>query len=222
MRSTIPRIPHLPGSNAAPDDLVLDAEEAKPFFTRPAVIVEKLDGISLTVRRSALGGVGAGLRDLWRDALGGRVQRAADLWMQLDGRRLLPLVRGGSQLYGEWLWHRLVIPYDRLPGPVLWYALRDPKGRLVPRRRVMALLREAGLPASDPVYYGVIGRRSLSSFCRRSRWARARGEGLVVEIVVDGEVRWAKWVRRSYDQPTPASVSGAHNGVVEPRETTRP
>ncbi len=213
MRGTIPRIPHLPGSKVGDDDLALTADEAAPFFTRPVVVSEKTDGISLTVRLSPDGEVRAGLKADWLPALGGRVLRAADLWVRQRERELLPLVEDGAHLYGEWLWHRLEVAYERLPSAALLYGMRDPAGHLVPRPAALARLRAAGLPVVEPLYTGVIGRRPLASFCRRSAWGGA-SEGVVVELVERGRVRWAKWVRPGYRQPTPRAMSGAKNRVL--------
>src|SRR4051812_27819771 len=109
MRSTIPRIAHLPGSNAGADDIVLTQEQARPFLTRRCRVVEKSDGISVTFRRSPLGDLEAGLKIDWKRALGGAVERAANLWARIHEDVLAPLVDGGDEIFGEWLWHRLTI-----------------------------------------------------------------------------------------------------------------
>lgn len=214
MRGTIPRIPHLPGSVVGDDDLVLSPEEAAPFLTRPVVVSEKTDGVSLTVRLSADDEVRAGLKADWLPALGGRVLRAADLWVRLHQDALRPLVEDGSHLYGEWLWHRLEVAYERLPSAALLYSIRDPEGRLVPRARSLSRLRAAGLPVVEPLFTGVIGRRPLASFCRTSAWGSARSEGIIVERAEGDGVRWAKWVREGYRQPTPRTLTGQRNRVV--------
>lgn len=214
MRGTIPRIPHLPGSLIGDDDLSLSAEEARPFLTRPVLVSEKTDGVSLTVRLSADGEVRAGLKADWLPALGGRVLRAADLWVRLHEEALRPLVEDGSHVYGEWLWHRLEVAYDRLPSAALLYSMRDARGRLVPRERSLARLRAAGLPVVAPLFAGVIGRRPLSSFCVTSAWGRQRSEGIIVELRDPAGVRWAKWVRAGYRQPTPRTMGGERNVVV--------
>lgn len=214
MRGTIPRIPHLPGSVVGDDDLVLTAEQAAPFFSRRVVVSEKTDGISLTVRLSADGEVRAGLKADWLPALGGRVLRAAELWVRQREWELLPLVLDGSHVYGEWLWHRLEVHYHRLPSAALLYSMRDPEGRLVPRVESLRRMRAAGLPVVEPVFMGVIGARSLASLCTTSAWGAATSEGVIVELAGRDGVRWAKWVRQGYRQPTPKSMSGAKNVVL--------
>lgn len=214
MRGTIPRIPHLPGSVVGDDDLVLTPDEAAPFFSRRVVVSEKTDGVSLTVRLSADGEVRAGLKADWLPALGGRVLRAADLWVRQRERELLPLVEDGSHVYGEWLWHRLEVAYQTLPSAALLYSMRDPRGRLVARAESLRRLREAGLPVVEPIFSGVIGRRPLESLCGASAWGEANSEGIIIELADRGGVRWAKWVRAGYRQPTPKSMSGNKNVVL--------
>ncbi|MCC7075154.1 MAG: hypothetical protein IT383_27825 [Deltaproteobacteria bacterium] len=214
MRGTIPRIPHLPGSKVGDDDLVLAPHEAAPFFSRRVVVSEKTDGISLTVRLSPDGEVRAGLKADWLPALGGRVLRAADLWVRQRERELLPLVDDGTHVYGEWLWHRLELAYERLPSAALLYGIRDPAGRLVPRATALARLRSLGLPVVEPLFVGVIGARPLASFCRASAWGGGVSEGIVVELADQRGARWAKWVRAGYRQPTPRTMSGARNRVL--------
>lgn len=214
MRGTIPRIPHLPGSVVGDDDLVLSADEAVPFVTRRVVVSEKTDGVSLTVRLSADGEVRAGLKADWLPALGGRVLRAADLWVRLREAALRPLVEDGSHVYGEWLWHRLEIPYRRLPSAALLYSVRDPRGRLVPRAEALSRLRAAGLPVVEPLFTGVIGKRRLASLCVASAFGARQSEGVVVELADRDGVRWAKWVRAGYRQPTPKTMSGVKNVVA--------
>ena len=214
MRGTIPRIPHLPGSVVGDDDLVLTADEAIPFLRRRVVVSEKTDGVSLTVRLSADGEVRAGLKADWLSALDGRVLRAADLWVRLREHELRPLVEDGSHVYGEWLWHRLEVSYQRLPSAALLYSMRDPRGRLVPRAEALRRLRAAGLPVVEPLFSGVIGGRSLATLCGASAFGAKKSEGIIVELADRDGVRWAKWVRAGYRQPTPKSMSGAKNTVV--------
>jgi RNA ligase-like protein len=215
MRSTIPRIPHLPGSNIGPDDLALTEEEARPFLEKHAVVSEKTDGVSLTVRLSAFEEVTAGLKPDWAGALGGRIARAAEIWVRINEDRLRVLLAGGHQVYGEWLWHRLAVPYETLPSAVLLYSIRDERGRLIPRRRSLERIARAGLEIVDPLFEGAIGDRPLESLCVRSAWGRVRGEGLIIEIVERGEARWAKWVRKGYRQPAPRDLTGEKNGIVD-------
>src|SRR5262249_54781322 len=117
--------------------------------------------------------------------------------------------------YGEWLWHRLSVPYETLPSAVLLYSIRDGRGRLVPRKKSLERIAEAGLEIVSPLFEGVIGDRSLASFCKRSAWGASRSGGLIVEIVENDRARWAKWVRKDYRQPSARDLTGEKNGIVE-------
>jgi hypothetical protein len=211
----MPRIAHLPGSNPGRDDMVLSPDEARPFFEQPVVITEKLDGVSLTVRRGPLGELTCGFRGGWDGALGGRLRRAAETWVRLHEDRFAPLTNRGFAVLGEWLWHRFHVTYDALPAAALFYALCDPRGRMLPRAEALTMLAATGLPVDSIRFSGVLGERSLPRLCGTSAYGSERAEGLVVELLEHGRVRWAKWVRGGYVKPTYRGLSGERNRVRE-------
>ncbi len=217
MRSLMPRIAHLPGSSPGRDDMLLDGAAARPFFEEPVIVTEKLDDVSLTVGKDALGELGCGFRGGWDGALGGRLARAARLWLELNADRLEPLARGGRVLFGEWLWHRFSVAYDRLPDAVVFYGVRDRRGRILPRCEGLELLRAGGLPIPEVRFEGVLGRRQLAKLCGRSQFGGERAEGLVLELRDARPVRWAKWVRADYAKPAYRGLTGEKNLVRERR-----
>ncbi len=219
--SSIGRIWHLPGSNASSDDVVLGRDAAARFFSCPAVVSEKLDGMSLTVHRGVDGELHGVLRNEWRHALGGAAARMADLWVQLNADKCAPLVDDGVHVYGEWLWHRVSKRYTTLPAPAVFYALRLGDGRLVPRVRGLETLRRAGLPVVDPCFEGVVGDAAhLRALCTTSVFGPARKEGLIVELQAGGGAEWAKWVDARYRRVASTAIDGSTNTVVD--EAARP
>ena len=215
MRTTMPRVPHLPGSRLGQDDLVAGVRLVRALLEEPVVVLEKLDGVALTIATEG-GQLDVAMKEDWRRALGGRVLRAARLWVRIHEDRLRPLVAGGAQLYAEWLLHELETSYDRLPAAVVFHSLRDPKGRLLGRDQANPVFAAHGLAFVEPHFRGVIGRRPLASLVpRRTQFGRGCAEGIIVELARRGRVRWAKWVAAHYRQPTGADLSGRENRVVE-------
>ncbi|MBI4818684.1 MAG: hypothetical protein HY791_20615 [Deltaproteobacteria bacterium] len=199
---SLPRVPHLPSSRRGNDDLEVPESELPLFFASPVVIVEKLDGVGLTVALDPGGGVDVDMKREWREALDGRILRAARRWVRVHEDLLEPLVRDGSHLYGEWLLHRLVLRYDSLPAALVFHGIRDRRGRQQPRDEGNARVKERGLAVVEPHFRGVIGQQSLGSLVKNpSQFSRGRAEGIIVEAIDRQGARWAKWVSRRYRQP---------------------
>lgn len=215
----IPRVPHLKGSRPGQSDLLCDDDDERRCRETPVVIVEKLDGIAVEFV-DVDGEIDVVMKADWRHALKGRVRQAVRRWASVHARRLRPLLKDGQHLYGEWLWHQLVVGYDHLPSCVVFHGIADDKGQLRSRLHTMPILRERGLAVVDPVFVGVVGDRAWSSFVpEKSAFGPAVPEGVVVEFGVGGtskEVRWAKWVAAHYQQPTGRDLRGTLNRVTSP------
>ncbi|MBI5510985.1 MAG: hypothetical protein HY903_19665 [Deltaproteobacteria bacterium] len=216
MKTTLPRIPHLPGSRRGHDDLTVAPAALRSFLELPVVVVEKMDGIGLTIASDDYGELDVAMKTDWRRALGGRVLRAARRWLRVHRRALAPLAADGQQIYAEWLLHRLVLPYDRLPAAIIFHSLADRSGRLLPRDQANRLFAKHDLAWIAPHFRGVIGRRPLSSLIlRRSQLGRCRSEGIIVEATGPDGPCWAKWVAPHYRQPTGKDLAGVENAVLE-------
>ncbi|MDP2344880.1 MAG: RNA ligase family protein [Deltaproteobacteria bacterium] len=216
MRSSIPRVPHLPGSRLGQSDLVVDDGDLPAFLGRPVVVTEKQDGVALTIAFDGAG-VDVAMKRDWSSALNGRILRAARRWVRVHERALLPFVVDGDVLYAEWLLHRLVTRYTALPSAVVFHTWRTTSGALVPRDVANAAFAAAGLAFIEPFFRGVIGERPLKLLLpARARFApKARPEGFIVERVDDdGAASWAKWVAPHYRQPRGTELTGALNVVV--------
>jgi hypothetical protein len=213
MRSTIPRVPHLPGSRLGNDDLTVAEQDLPLFLHNEVVVVEKLDGVALTIGIE-LGELDVAMKTDWKGALAGRILRAARRWVRVHEDVLASLLDDGAQLYAEWLLHRLVTPYDHLPAAVIFHGKRTPDGRLVPRDEVNEALRRKNLAAVDPCFRGVIGDRPLGSLVpKRSRFGKQKAEGIIVETFDGHSARWAKWVAAHYQQPRGRDLRGEENIV---------
>lgn len=220
MKSTLPRIPHLPGSRRGNDDLEVKPAELPLFLESPVVVMEKLDGIGLTIADED-GFLNVAMKSDWKNALGGRVLRAARRWVRIHEDLLGPLVSGGNQIYGEWVLHRLVMSYDRLPAAVVFHGCRGSDGKILARVESNPLFQSRGLAVMEPHFRGVIGARSLEALVpKQSGLGRVKAEGIIVERMDSSGAQWAKWVAAHYRQPKGAELSGLLNRVHERTERT--
>ena len=212
-----PRVPHLSGSGVGPGDLLLSPDFEARLFGRRLVVSEKLDGINVAVGVRADGRPLFEVRERWRDALGGGVVRALDLYLRQRERDLAAVLRPGWTLYGEWLWHRLTVTYDRLPDLFVVLAVVDRRGRCLPFAPARRTLERAGFATPPVVWRGRLAhRRALTAQVGRSRYGRGRMEGVVVELPgePDPRRRFAKWVRPSYVAPTVGVLDGRRNRLA--------
>lgn len=215
MKSTVPRVPHLPGSRFGNDDLVVEPEELPLFVEREVVIVEKLDGVAMTIAFDPFGQLDIGLKSDWKGALEGRILRAARRWLRIHEDLLAPFCADGAQLYSEWLLHRLVTPYDRLPSAVVFHGRRMREGHLGRRDEVNAELSAIGLSVMEPIFRGVIGATPFESFVpKKSAFGKKKAEGIIVEAFDGVGSRWAKWVAPHYRQPKGQDLRGVENVVI--------
>lgn len=213
----IPRVPHLSGSRLGQSDLLCSEAEEELCRRTPVVVVEKLDGIAVEFFADDTGGIDVVMKRDWQHALRGRVRQSLRRWVTVHTPRLLPLLHDGRRLYGEWLWHQLVVPYDDLPSAVVFHGIADKDGALAPRLDTMPVLRAQGLAVIEPLLHDVLLFRSWSQLLpRRSAFGAGRPEGIIVEFVDDnGAAGWAKWVAPHYRQPTGRDLTGRLNRVNE-------
>lgn len=206
-----PRIKHLPGSHAAPDDLVMTPDEAAHFFQGPVVVLEKMDGLNVAVNVRN-GVLNARLKPAWRGALGGAVERAIriHLWQHRDA--LHALLDGGGTAYGEWLWHRLSVDYSALNDVMQWFALGSPRGGLLLWDEATPRLHRAGLNVVTPLWRGELrDTRQVRTLVAQSAQGVRRMEGLILEHTGAHAIRHAKWVEHSYRHVETGVLPGTRN-----------
>jgi len=212
--SSFPRIPHLPGSHASHDDLVLSDDETRRFFARPVVVLEKLDGLNVTLDLDRQGRVHAALKSEWRPTLARGVGRALDIWVRQRERALQSLLDDGT-LYGEWLRHRVHVGYDALPDCFVGFAFWRRRGGFAPSSELSRRLRAHGITPVEPLFRGRLRQLStLTSLVGRSRFGPSKMEGVIVEVDADAsEHRFAKWVDPAYVHPQKGALAGTLNSV---------
>lgn len=226
--SAFPRMGHLPGSSHTPEDVLLSLEEAAEFLRVRTHVIEKLDGINVSLRRTGAHRVEVGLKIEWTRALGGRVKSAVDIWVRQHESQLTTLLAPGDTLYGEWLWHEVAVPYDRLPALLVGFGLyrgdagggtaKGPlggRGRFIPFDEMAAAVRAVGLEPARSIFRGKLKTLDrVKKLVSRSNCGPHRMEGVIAERLDDGWPRWCKWVEADYAHPVPGRISGRKNRVA--------
>jgi RNA ligase-like protein len=184
-----PRTHHLEGSRLQPGDQDLDAVPLATLRGRFVVVEEKVDGANAGI---SAGGGTLRLQSRGHFLTGGARERHFDLFKRWAGAHRAAFVeRLGERYvcYGEWLYAKHTVFYDRLPGYFLEFDVLDREtGRFLSTEARRALL--AGLPlVSVPVLWqGIAARPSdipdmvTRSLYKSERWR----EGLVEAIRAEG------------------------------------
>jgi hypothetical protein len=149
-----PRTHHLEGSRLQPGDADLDSVPFSTLQGRFLVVEEKLDGANCGVSFDAAG-------KLWLQSrghflTGGVREKHFNLfkqWAAAHAHQLWPVLADRYVMYGEWLYAKHTIFYDRLPHYFLEFDILDTQtGEFLATERRRHML--AGLPvASVPVLW---------------------------------------------------------------------
>lgn len=174
-----PRTPHLWPVPGRPSRLVLSAAEARRWLCEPVVVEEKLDGANVSlwadgsVQVASRGGAGAMDR-------GGQLGRLR-AWAAERSADLRELLAGGHVLYGEWLWLRHGIGYDRLPDWLVALDLWHPDRGFADLMERDERCARAGLVVPPRLFTGVLhDRETLLALLGQSRVGPGPAEGLVL------------------------------------------
>jgi len=234
-----PRTRHLEGSRLQPGDHDLAAVPLAQLRGRYVVIEEKLDGANAGISLGEDGTIA--LQSRGHQLVGGGRERHWDLfkrWAAGRAGELEPLVAGGRVLYGEWLFAKHTIFYDRLPHYFMEFDLLEADGTFLSTAARRAALAGAPVssvpvlwqgvvddPASLPdlvgrsIYKSPAWREALEEAARQAGIdpERARretdpsdqAEGLYVKVEEEGRVvERYKWIRASF--LTSVVDSGSH------------
>ena len=214
--STFPRIPHLAGSHADDDDLVLSVAETKAFLAQPLWAFEKRDGLNVMLARNGRGRVAASLKPDWQGVADGAVERAIGIWVAQREESLWQALKDGTAVYGEWLWHTVSISYTALDDLFVVMGVRNPKGRLLAYLEGAAWSAAHGLTSVHPLRGAAKAVPMTSTSVRRlvgrSQFGATAMEGIILDNDdADDTLRFAKWVDARYVHPTKGVLSGARN-----------
>ncbi|MHB8897046.1 MAG: RNA ligase family protein [Candidatus Geothermincolia bacterium] len=215
-----PRIPHLAPSDAATrDDRLLSAPTRDVVLFSEIAVEEKLDGSNVTLWLNENRGLecagrsGPGAMDR-----GGQLGRLR-AWASEHHSRVGAALAEADILYGEWLWLRHSVFYDRLPSFLVVLDLASVSHGLLPLTERNRLCRQAGLATPPCLFTGVPGTlEALFGLCGQSRFGHEAMEGLVVRDASSGPVAklLAPGFRRKSDEEW--RKARVHNELAPPGE----
>ncbi len=175
-----PRTPYLWPVAEHPARLVLSAAAAELWLHEPVVVEEKLDGANVSlwwddgVHVASRGGVGS------TDRAGqlGRLRA----WTAERVEPLRGLLADGWVLYGEWLWLRHTVAYDRLPDWLVALDLWHPQHEVANWSTRDARCAAAGVLLPPRLFEGVLKeRQAVLLLLTASRFSSTDpAEGLVL------------------------------------------
>jgi hypothetical protein len=234
-----PRTRHLAGSRLQPGDHDLEAAPLEVLRGRHVVVEEKLDGANAGVSLDDDGKLA--LQSRGHFLVGGARERHFDLfkrWAATHAGELEPLVAGGRVLYGEWLFAKHTVFYDRLPHYFLEFDILEPGSGFLSTDRRRALLDGSPVRSVPVLWQGVVDEPARlpalvgPSLYKSPGWRDALAtaavaaaidpdragretdpsdlaEGLYVKVEEDGVVvERYKWIRASF--LTAVVDSGTH------------
>ena len=199
MSEKYPRMPHLPWSpGVTSDDRIIESLDA--LLGAPLIFTEKMDGSNVCLEREQV---------FARSHTESPRHESFDALKALHaGLRFV--IPSEWQLFGEWLWARHSIAYDRLPAYLLLFGIRDQSQREwlswaeqeewagAHGFRLVPVLWRGVCPTEEALRSTVLAHTNRPAFSQEQ-------EGLVVRVsgsIPSGDFarRVAKWVRPSHVQ----------------------
>lgn len=167
-----PRTPHLAGSRLQPGDEDLSQIPFSALAGRHLVVEEKVDGANTAVSFGRDGALR--LQSRGHYLTGGYRERHYDLfkqWAAIHRDALYSALGSRYILYGEWLYAKHTVYYDRLPHYFLEFDVLDREtGAYLSTHRRRALLREVPVVSVPVLAEGVLeSREALLSLLGPSR-----------------------------------------------------
>ncbi|MCB9559077.1 MAG: RNA ligase family protein [Kofleriaceae bacterium] len=190
-----PRTPHLEGSRLQPGDEDLDAVPLATLRGRHVVIEEKLDGANAGISVGDDGRLR--LQSRGHVLTGGARERHFDLfkrWAACHAGALTAALAGGLVLYGEWLYAKHTIFYDRLPHYFLEFDVRDAGGTFWSTARRRAHLAAVPAVRSVPVLWeGIVDDpAALPALVARARYKSPRWRDRLAAAATEAAVEPAR------------------------------
>jgi hypothetical protein len=165
-----PRTPHLEGSRLQPGDHDLEQVPLASLRGAYCVVEEKLDGANAGISLDERGRVRLQSRGHFLE--GGPRETHFDLfkqWARTHEAALAERLAGGLTLYGEWLYAKHTMFYDRLPHYFMEFDIRDASGAFWSTQRRAEHLAGSPIVAVPVLWRGIVERpRELPELVARS------------------------------------------------------
>jgi hypothetical protein len=154
-----PRTPHLEGSRLQPGDHDLEQVPLESLRGTYCVVEEKLDGANAGISLDEHGRIRLQSRGHFLE--GGPREKHFDLfkqWARTHEAALASRLADGVTLYGEWLYAKHTMFYDRLPHYFMEFDIRDATGAFWSTQRRAEHLAGAPIVPVPVVWRGVVNR----------------------------------------------------------------
>jgi hypothetical protein len=213
-----PRTPHINGSKIQPGDVDLNVVAREVLRGLPVIVEEKLDGSNCGLSFDRQGSLI--LQSRGHALTGGARERQFDLfkrWASHHQDALRRLLGNRYVMYGEWLYARHTIRYDRLPHYFLEFDVLDrEEGVFLSTNRRRVLLAGCPVVSVPVVAEGEVAR--LESYLGQSQCSSTEAmEGLYIKYEADGQVMGRyKFVRESFLQMVEDSGEHWMDRPIEP------
>lgn len=185
-----PRTHHLEGSRLQPGDQDLDQVPLDTLRGAYCVIEEKLDGANAGISLDDDGRLR--LQSRGHVLTGGPRERHFNLlkqWAAVHETAIAARLAPGMTLYGEWLYAKHTIFYDRLPHYFLEFDIRDAAGTFWSTARRGQHLAGSPIVAVPVLWRGVVDRPSkLPELVAESLYKSARWREQLREAAIEGGV----------------------------------
>jgi len=152
-----PRTQHLEGSRLQPGDHDLTQIPLSELRGSYCVVEEKLDGANAGISVGDDGRIR--LQSRGHVLVGGAREKHWDLfkqWAHTHESALIARIPAGATLYGEWLYAKHTIYYDRLPHYFLEFDIRDASGTFWSTARRAAHLAGSPVISVPVLWQGVV------------------------------------------------------------------
>jgi hypothetical protein len=170
------------------DDLVMTREATETLFQKELIVQEKIDGANLGLFLDKNGVIHAVKRNTKIDLDQPERQfRKLKDWITLNYGDIYNILDSGNVIFGEWLYSKHSVVYDRLPSYFLCfdiYCLAEQQ--FYAQHEVEQILHGTGIKHNPVVFRGHVGDiKELEAMIQPSQFGPGQMEG--VYIRVDGE-----------------------------------
>eukprot|EP01080_Neovahlkampfia_damariscottae_P003823 gene3823-6984_t len=182
-----PRTHHLIvlSKNVDRDDLFMDKTEAKPYYTETVTIEEKIDGANLGLSLDP-----ETLKILAQNRSHHITSKSATHWKGIDTwidehKSLYDVLSPHFILFGEWVYAKHSVAYDKLPGYFIAFDIYDKKNqKFLSIQERNKKLKGTEIPIIKTIATGKFTKEEYLKFLETSSFYKSKGnlEGIYLRI----------------------------------------